>query len=42
MDEADHEVRKLDQVLSSQAAVRQVGEELLNTINVNNRGGLFD
>ncbi|HZQ01685.1 MAG TPA: hypothetical protein VFB13_19225 [Reyranella sp.] len=36
------EVRHAVEVLPSQAAVRQVGEELLHTINTNNRAGLFD
>ena len=36
------EVQHAVEVLPSQAAIRQVGEELLRTINANNRAGLFD
>ncbi len=35
------EVRHVVEILPSQAAVRQIGEELLNTVNANNRGGLL-
>lgn len=36
------EVRHLVEVLASQAAVRQIGEEILHTINTNNRAGLLE
>ena len=35
------EVRHIVEILPSQAAVRQIGEELLHTINANNRAGVL-